>query len=287
VTFEREGRTAVGALHEGRVYDLTHLPVWRGEPPADIGAMLAAQDLDLILGVAEGALERPEWSHALDEVRLRAPILRPPLVVAIGLNYREHAAEQAKSAPDAPMLFCKAPAAVIGPGEPIRLPPQASRHVDTEVELAVVIGRGGEAIPRDRALDHVFGFTIANDVSARDAQKKDKQFFRAKSFKTFCPLGPVVVPQDEIAFDDLALASRWNGEPMQRGRTSDLVFDVPFLVEYVSSIFPLEPGLVIATGTPSGVGVFRDPPVFLKPGDVVECEIEGIGILRNPVVATG
>jgi len=200
----------------------------------------------------------------------------PSKIVAVGKNYREHAAEFGSSAPeDEPMLFLKAPSALIRPGEPIVLPPESQR-VDYEGELALVIGRRIKSWPQDRWLDALAGVCCANDVTARDLQKKDKQFARSKSFDTFCPIGPAIVP----GFDpsDCAIRTRVNGVERQSSRTSAMVFSPAFLVAYVSRMMTLLPGDLILTGTPAGVGP-------LSPGDVVEVEIEGIGVLRNPVAA--
>jgi 2-keto-4-pentenoate hydratase/2-oxohepta-3-ene-1,7-dioic acid hydratase in catechol pathway len=214
---------------------------------------------------------------------LRAPVLRPPKIICVGLNYREHAKEQNVEPPKEPLLFAKAANSVIGPEETIRIPAGVSDKVDPEVELAVVIGKAGYQIRREDAWTHVFGFTIMNDVTARDIQKADRQWFRGKSFRTFAPLGPVVIAKEAVDISNLEVRLRVNGQERQKGSTSDLIFDIPRLLEYASACFELEVGDILSTGTPSGVGVFRNPPVFLKPGDVVEAEIQNIGVLRNPV----
>ncbi|HTF57127.1 MAG TPA: fumarylacetoacetate hydrolase family protein [Planctomycetota bacterium] len=185
--------------------------------------------------------------------------------------------------PAAPLLFAKAPNVVIGDGDAIRIPTGLSEKVDYEVELGVVIGRTAFRVKRAEALAHVFGYTVFNDVTARDVQQGDKQWFRGKSFDTFAPMGPVIVSADELKPDRLTLELILNGRQAQKGSTADMIFDVPAIIEYASACFPLEIGDVIATGTPSGVGVFRTPPVFLKKGDEVAARIEGIGTLRNPV----
>jgi 2-keto-4-pentenoate hydratase/2-oxohepta-3-ene-1,7-dioic acid hydratase in catechol pathway len=222
--------------------------------------------------------------YPLEDVEVMAPIARPPKIVCVGLNYRDHAKEQNKPTPESPLLFMKAPNIVIGPEDEVRIPRAAPEKVDYEVELAVVIGRAGFEIPRARAGEHIFGYTIMNDVTARDLQASEKQWFRAKSFATFAPMGPHVVTRDELGKNGVAVELRLNGSVMQSGSTKDMVFDPEYLVEYVSACFPLEVGDVISTGTPAGVGVFREPPVFIKPGDEIEAEIEGIGVLRNRVV---
>jgi 2-keto-4-pentenoate hydratase/2-oxohepta-3-ene-1,7-dioic acid hydratase in catechol pathway len=215
------------------------------------------------------------------EVKLKAPLARPPKIVCVGLNYKAHAAEQNLEPPKAPMLFAKAPNIVIGPDDPIQMPVGLSEQVDYEAELAVVIGEPGHRIRKADALKHVFGYTIVNDVTARDLQRGDKQWFRGKSLHTFCPMGPVVT--DELDPSQAPISCKVNGETRQKSSTADLVFDVPSLIEYISAAFPLEAGDVISTGTPSGVGMFMNPPRWLKKGDVVECAVEGIGVLRNTV----
>lgn len=208
----------------------------------------------------------------------------PEKIICIGLNYREHAAETGAALPAEPLMFAKFPTTLIGPDEAIVIPPEAS-HVDAEAELAVVIGAPGRRLSRGRALDVVAGYIAANDVSARNLQYGDGQWTRGKGFDTFCPIGPRLVPAAELEPGNLRVVQRLNGEVMQDGRTSDLIFDVPTLVAHASSVFTLAPGDVILTGTPPGVGWARTPPVSLRAGDVVEVAIEGIGVLRNPVVA--
>lgn len=209
---------------------------------------------------------------------------RPGKIICVGLNYRDHAEEQRKPLPTEPLIFAKFPTAVIGPGQPIVIPGM-SRQVDYEGELAVVMGRRGKDIPESSAYEYVAGYTIINDVSARDVQAKDKQFVRAKSFDTFAPMGPRVVSTKEIPDPHvLAIATKVNGDLRQSSSTNQMIFRVPNLVAFISQVCTLEPGDVIATGTPGGVGVFRNPPVFLKKGDVVRIEIEGIGVLENPVI---
>ena len=201
--------------------------------------------------------------------------ITPSKVVCVGVNYGAHAAEMGKPLPDEPILFLKAPSAVIGPGVSIELPPGYER-IDHEAELAVVIGRRCRDVLGARALEYVLGYTCLNDVSVRDLQRKDGQWARAKSFDTFCPVGPrVVTGLDPGA---LAIACRLNGDTRQSSTTADLIFDVPTLIEFISHVMTLEPGDVISTGTPSGVGP-------LAPGDRVEIEIEGIGVLANPVIS--
>jgi 2-keto-4-pentenoate hydratase/2-oxohepta-3-ene-1,7-dioic acid hydratase in catechol pathway len=206
-------------------------------------------------------------------------------IICIGRNYAEHAAELGDEAPPEPLVFGKFPNTLIGPGDPIVIPPEAT-HVDAEAELAVEIGRGGRRIARERALEHVAGYRCANDVSARNIQYSESQWTRAKGFDTFCPLGDRLVPVSELGDGSgLRVVQRLNGDVLQDGNTSDLIFDVPFLLSFVSNAFTLEPGDLILTGTPPGVGYARDPKISLKAGDVVEVEVEGIGVLSNPVTA--
>jgi 2-keto-4-pentenoate hydratase/2-oxohepta-3-ene-1,7-dioic acid hydratase in catechol pathway len=217
--------------------------------------------------------------------RERFGIDAPRKIVCVGLNYRDHAAEGGRDAPAEPLLFAKLTTALIGPGEPIVLPPEDD-HVDSEAELAVVIGRGGRRIPREAALEHVAGYTVANDVSARTLQRADGQWLRAKSFDTFCPLLPALVGVEEIGdASGLRVTQLLNGETLQDASTDDFLFDVPTVIAHASAAFTLEPGDLILTGTPAGVGVYREPPIAMRPGDVVQVEVERVGVLENPVVA--
>jgi 2-keto-4-pentenoate hydratase/2-oxohepta-3-ene-1,7-dioic acid hydratase in catechol pathway len=210
-------------------------------------------------------------------------IERPGKIICVGLNYRDHAEETGAELPKAPLLFAKWGNTLIGHGEAIVLPPE-SAEVDYEAELGVVIGTGGRHIAEARALDHVRGYICVNDVSARDLQFADGQWTRGKSPDTFCPVGPRLVPREEIA-DPQALAIRCvlNGEVMQDSTTANMIFSVAEIISYVSRTVTLDPGDLIATGTPAGVGVFRDPKVLLKDGDEVTVEVEGLGALTNPV----
>lgn len=220
--------------------------------------------------------------------KLLAPALNPPAIFGIGLNYREHAAETGAKIPDYPVVFFKSPGAVQNPGDPIRLPTHLSGdHADYECELAVIIGRTCLNATREDALDFVLGYTCANDVSERDWQKNKggSQWSRGKTFDTFCPLGPVLVTKDEIP-DPNALGIRTvlNGETVQDHTTADMIFSVRELIVFLSADTTLLPGTVILTGTPQGVGMARTPPRYLRPGDTVTIEIDGIGSLTNPVV---
>lgn len=221
---------------------------------------------------------------AISDPRLLAPV-RPSKVVAIGLNYRDHIEEAGLEEPKAPLVFAKFPSAIVGPDEPIVIDPAVAERVDWEVELAVVIGRAMRNVPAEQALAHVFGYTVANDVSARDVQFGDGQWVRGKSLDTFCPVGPWVVTADEIPNPQaLRLRTRVNGETVQDASTDRMVFGVAELLAYCSRSFTLQPGDLVLTGTPWGCGEFMTPPRSLGDGDVVEVEIDGIGCLRNPVV---
>jgi 2-keto-4-pentenoate hydratase/2-oxohepta-3-ene-1,7-dioic acid hydratase in catechol pathway len=211
------------------------------------------------------------------------PIERPGKIVCVGLNYRSHAEEQDRQPPERPMLFAKWATSLIGPGDPIVLPP-ISRAVDYEAELGVVIGSRVKGVSPANALEAVRGYLCANDVSARDLQRADRQYTRGKSLDTFCPIGPELVPAAEVP-DPGALGIRClvNGDVRQDSTTADLIFSVAELIAFTSEAITLEPGDLLLTGTPSGVGEFRDPPLYLQDGDEVTVEIEGIGTLTNPV----
>ncbi len=235
------------------------------------------------LATPEGGSAYP--SYRLAEVRLHAPLTNPPRVFAIGLNYRDHAIESGMAIPTTPVVFFKLPTAIIGPGEPIVLP-NNSTQPDYEAEFAFVIGKGGYRIPASAWREHVYGYTIVNDVSARDVQFATSQWSMSKSFPTFCPLGPAIVTADEIADPhNLAIGLTIDGEVLQASNTRELVFKIPELIEYLSSITPLLPGDIISTGTPPGVGLGRTPKRWLKPGETVTVTVEGLGSLTNPVIA--
>jgi 2-keto-4-pentenoate hydratase/2-oxohepta-3-ene-1,7-dioic acid hydratase in catechol pathway len=221
----------------------------------------------------------------LDRVRLHAPLSNPPRVFAIGLNYRDHAIESGMELPKLPVVFFKMTTAIIGPGESIVLP-KNSTEPDYEAEFAFVIGKGGYRIPASEWREHVYGYTMVNDVSARDVQLATSQWSMGKSFPTFCPLGPSIVTADEIADPhQLAIGLTIDGETMQSSNTRELIFKVPVLIEYLSSITPLLPGDIVSTGTPYGVGLGRTPKRWLKPGETVTITVEGLGSLTNSVVA--
>lgn len=302
VTFAAAGRTSLGAILEGSILDLARgSTAVQGSPfplPDDMRSFLeggeqswqTAQALihtvqdKLSIGSFRDRLLKEEILYAEDEVRLRAPILNPSKIIALGLNYWDHCEEQGVRPPDHPLIFAKYPSAIIGPGEPITWPIDLTQQVDYEAELAVIIGRRVKDIPAERAFDYIAGYTILNDVTARDLQFAQKQWTRAKSLDTFCPLGPALVSRAELPdVSHLRISCRLNGRLMQDSTTKNLIFDIPSLVSFLSRSFTLMPGDIISTGTPGGVGVFRQLPVFLKPGDEVKVEVQGVGSLANPV----
>jgi len=235
-----------------------------------------------IVGDVFGDFKLESKSIKREEVKLLAPV-NPPDIIAIGLNYRKHAQESGHGYPEKPVIFLKATSSLIGPEDKIIIPQMAPDEVDYEAELTIVIGKRAKNIQIEEAEDYIFGYTCANDVSARDCQiRLDQQWARGKSFDTFCPLGPWI--ETELAEPDhCSIMTRLNGEIMQDSNTSDLIFSTKELLSYCSKNFTLYPGTVILTGTPSGVGFARKPPVFLKPEDKIEIEIEGIGKLINLV----
>jgi len=225
------------------------------------------------------------WGYPLGNIKIHAPLSNPPRIFCIGLNYRDHAIESGMEIPKFPVVFFKLAPSIVGPGEAIVLP-AITQEPDYEAEFAFVIGKGGYQIPAGEAMEHVYGYTIINDVSARDIQFSTSQWSLSKSLPTFCPMGPYIVTADEIA-DPHALDVQLSidGEVLQHSNTSELIFKIPALIEYISSITPLLPGDIVSTGTPFGVGLGRNPKRWLKPGETVTITIEGLGQLTNPVVS--
>jgi 2-keto-4-pentenoate hydratase/2-oxohepta-3-ene-1,7-dioic acid hydratase in catechol pathway len=270
------------ALADDRVLDLN--AALGGEAPESI---LEWFDLDRpwVSRARELATNPPAASlRALADLRLLAPVPRPGKLICIGLNYRDHAIESKAEIPKSPIIFSKFTTAVTGPGDPIVLP-ATSRKVDYEAELAVIIGRRTKGVTVEHALQAVLGYANLNDVSARDFQFADGQWQRGKSCDTFAPFGPWIVTADEVPNPQaLRIRFRLNGETLQDSSTSQLIFGVAELIAFLSESITLEPGDVIATGTPPGVGFARRPPIYLKHGDVGEVEVEGLGVLRNPVI---
>ena len=242
-------------------------------------------DRDLLALIQSGVDPHELTVGAAVEGELVAP-LQPGKIVGIGLNYLNHIRESKLPQPVQPLVFAKFSSSVTGPNDPIVVDVELTTHVDWEVELGVIVGRRMRRVGADAALDYVFGYTVCNDVSARDVQFSESQWTRGKSFDTFCPLGPVVVTADELPDPQvLALGTRVNGEVMQDSSTGEMLFGVAELLAFCSRTFTLEPGDLLLTGTPWGCGYFMDPPRALDIGDVVECEVERIGVLRNAVVA--
>jgi 2-keto-4-pentenoate hydratase/2-oxohepta-3-ene-1,7-dioic acid hydratase in catechol pathway len=284
-----------GALLAGEhVLDLTHAALALPKPVHDLdmcdldGAFHRAAAAAATKSAAPAELARLRAAGAVlarSAVTLHAPVPRPGKILCIGLNYRDHAAEQNVELPKRPLLFSKFATCVQAPGAPIRIP-RGSTQTDYEAELAVVIGRRAARVSEVTAMRHVFGYCNFHDVSARDFQFADGQWQRGKSCDTFAPFGEFVATTDEVRDPHaLRIRLRLNGQTMQDSSTSQLVFTIPQLIASISENITLEPGDVIATGTPPGVGFARKPPVFMKPGDVCEVEIDGLGVLRNPVVA--
>jgi len=293
VTYVRQREERAGILVDDAVYDVQASAEFLGTGPMQPG-LLGILDAGLFgdlrathAGLIEARRARTGlplgcWAD-VKEVRLVAPLPRPPKLICLGLNYRDHAEEQGARLPEVPLIFAKAPTAVVGPGQPIVIPPDCE-NVDYEAELAVVVARRLKRATPEEAQGGIFGYTCLNDVSERAIQK-ERVWFRAKSIDTFAPLGPWIVTADDLAnVLDLKITTRVNSRVMQSGSTSNLIFKPVDLVVFISRYITLEPGDIISTGTPSGVGVFRKPPVFLKHGDVVEITVEGIGTLTNPVV---
>jgi 2-keto-4-pentenoate hydratase/2-oxohepta-3-ene-1,7-dioic acid hydratase in catechol pathway len=286
VTFAAGGREAVGRLDEDdtTVRDLT--PV-----VGDVPLLALIEDWPRVGPVIAAATDLP----AVDTPTLRAPIPAPRRdLFAVGKNYREHVAEFGRSGydtpgrsedlPEKPIVFSKATTAVTGPFDDVESHPSVTAELDYEAELAVIIGPGGRGISREDAMGHVWGYTIVDDVTARDVQRDHKQWLLGKSLDTHAPMGPWAVTADEIGdVTALEVSSTVNGEPRQKAPVADLIFDIPELIRVISAGITLLPGDVIATGTPAGVGIGFDPPRFLAPGDVVECAITGLGAIRNTV----
>ncbi|MDA8138807.1 MAG: fumarylacetoacetate hydrolase family protein [Desulfobacteraceae bacterium] len=261
--------------------------LWQSDGIVDLRALFPdIPDIDETF-FGQGWLQRAVEVKTIGQplkVRWGPPVARPSKIICLGKNYVEHAKEGGFEAPATPLIFCKSPNTLNGPFDPVLLP-RSSGQVDWEVELAVVIGKRGKRIAKQNALDHIAGLTVMNDVSGRQAQFADSQWFRGKSFDTFAPLGPALVTLDEIGDPHhLRLTATVNGELMQEGHTRDLIFDIPTLIANISEDITLLPGDVISTGTPAGVGIFRNPPVVLQEGDEVECWVEKIGSIKNRLV---
>jgi acylpyruvate hydrolase len=311
VTYRREGQCRTGAHLDEQVIDLNRahraalehtgdedeLAVADVRVPTNMIGLLRGGDTSLRavqqavafarsrLEVSGKTLNRQGIVYATDDISLLPPVVRPGKVICLGLNYRDHAAEAGMAVPEYPVLFHKVAGSLIGHNQPIVVP-RISSKIDYEGELAIIIGRRGKYIAEDEAYAYIAGYTVANDVSARDLQFRTSQWTTGKMLDTFGPLGPALVTRDEVPDPHrLAIKTILNGQVMQDGNTADMIFRIPFIVRYISEIVTLEPGDVILTGTPPGIGNTRSPQVFMKPGDTIEVEIEQLGKLANPVAA--
>lgn len=316
VTYHYAGQSRTGAQLDEQVVDLNRayhaalqntgnedeLAVANARVPIDMIGLLKGGDTSLraagqAIAFVRNQLEGKESStinrdatqqgivYAIDHVSLLPPILRPSKVICLGLNYRDHAAEAGMAVPEYPVLFHKVAGSLIGHNQPIVIP-RISSQIDYEGELAIIIGRRGKYIAEDEAYSYIAGYTVANDVSARDLQFRTSQWTTGKMLDTFGPLGPALVTRDEVPDPHiLSIKTTLNGQVLQDGNTADMIFRVPFIIKYTSEIVTLEPGDVIMTGTPAGIGNTRTPQVFMKPGDTVTVEIGHLGKLTNPVVA--
>jgi 2-keto-4-pentenoate hydratase/2-oxohepta-3-ene-1,7-dioic acid hydratase in catechol pathway len=290
-TCRYQNRERLGVVENGVAVIPSLAPAFRAKAYRHVLSFIAAGSRRWKRLAAALPSLRSECAVPLAEVTLLAPIPRPAKnIMALGWNYSDHVKESGAASgrdaqpPEYPMVFTKSVTSVTGPDTSVPWDAATCSQLDWEVELGVIIGNAGKRIPRRQALKHVFGYTIINDLSARDLQFRHKQFFLGKSLDGTCPMGPWIATADEIPDpQNLALRSRVNGMPKQDSSTRYMIFDIPAIIETLSLGMTLEPGDVISTGTPSGVGFARTPPEFLKPGDTVECEIEGIGVLRNTI----
>ena len=299
VTYSRMGVPSIGVHLESGILDIPDAASYFGRKYHVHGQSFPTTMLDLLnwesgIEVVRQIVQRHEQTpsgerlltRSLSSVKLDAPIPRPGKIVALGRNYLDHIKETGSEIPKFPVVFAKFPSCVIGPNDPIPIP-KISKQIDWEVELAIVIGKICKDVNENQCLDYIAGYTIINDVSARDLQRSDGQYVRAKSLDGFCPMGPCIVTKDELGDGSgLRMTTKINGVIKQESNTSQMMFNVPQIISYLSKSFALEPGDVISTGTPSGVGFMRKPPEFLKPGDEVEQFIEKIGFLHNPVISS-
>ena len=303
ISFAHDTETRLGAVLNTTVVDLNQaflefqkqvvdLDLYGEVIPEDILTFLQSEEQisqalqDVIMWIQDSDFD-PDTTgflYPLSAVKIQPPIPNPSKIICVGLNYADHCEEQNWEIPTSPVLFAKFPTTIIGYGDPIQWPQESSQQVDYEAELAVVIGREARDVNAEQAYDYIGGYMNANDVSARDVQFADKQWVRGKSFDTFCPTGPYLVTHDEIGDPHQLSIKCWvNGELRQESNTNQLVFKIPFLIAFISKTCTLLPGDILCTGTPGGVGVFSEPPVFLQPGDVVEVEVDKLGRLRNAV----
>jgi len=298
LTFSHSGNTTFGARVDGWILDLPKVAASTQADTSFPKQMIDfVSDIDRYLPVAKHTIDHVVASEGFEilkkmkiaykeaEVFFLPPVGNPQKIICLGMNYRQHAQEMGREPPKYPTLFGKFPHTLIGHKNPIQLP-EISDQVDYEAELAIVIGKAGKSIKAEDAFKHIAGYTVLNDVSVRDFQNRTLQWLQGKNFDRSCPVGPYLVTKDEVPNPDaLEIELRLNGTVMQHSNTSDFIFSVPDIIEYISQIMTLEPGDIISTGTPSGVGVARDPQVFLKAGDLVEIELQGVGRLVNPVVS--
>lgn len=270
-----------GLLRDGAVLDVNAYPASQGKASSPVQAFLPR--LDELCAWASQQLEKGHEVYALEDLELGPPVPNPDKILCLGVNYREHAAEAQQELPAVPMIFAKFRNSLIGPNSPILLP-RVSQYIDYEGELAVIIGKRCKAVSEQEALNYVAGYSVLNDVSARDIQAQTSQWTAGKALDTFAPMGPGIVPASAIPDpQNLVLRTRVNGQEVQHDTTANMIFSVATAIAFLSSLMTLEPGDIIATGTPSGVGFKRTPPLFLQDGDVVEVEIDGVGCLSNPV----
>ncbi|TFH04091.1 MAG: FAA hydrolase family protein [Candidatus Thorarchaeota archaeon] len=297
VTYSRMGVPSIGVQLETGILDIPDAASYFGRKYHVRGQNFLTTMMDLLqwesgIEVVRQIVARYEqtplnermMAYPLDSVTLEAPITRPGKIIALGKNYLDHIKETGSETPEFPVIFAKWPSCVIGPNDSIRMP-KISDKIDWEVELAIVIGKICKEVDESKALEYIAGYTIANDVTARDLQRSDGQWIRGKSLDSFCPMGPCIVTKDVLGnAQGLQIYTKVNGEMKQDSSTSKMMFNVSQIIAYLSKAFTLEPGDVIITGTPSGVGFVRDPPEYLKAGDKIEQYIEKIGYLRNTVV---
>lgn len=286
VTFNdgRGARVGVQLQPDGPIADVTAVD---SGIPADMVQFLAGGE-EMMTRAAKAAETVDKLGTGVKAYELMAPIARPDKVICVGMNYVDHCTEQNFPIPSTPIIFSKFSSAVCGPNANVEFDSSLTQGMDFEVELVIVVGKKGKKIPKTRAMEYVAGYTVAHDVSARDWQMKlnGGQWLIGKTMDTFCPLGPCIVTSDSIDAHNLGIRCRLNGKDVQNSNTTQLIFKTEYLISWISKFVTLCPGDVILTGTPPGVGCFRKPPLWLKGGDVVECEIDGIGTIRNKMVDT-
>ena len=297
LTFRTDNRTRLGLLTKDRVIDLananTHL--FNEPAPSDMLTFLDQGETTMtkarrLLNAAQKnwktLQQTPNTTYNIGDVQILAPIPHPRKnIICLGLNYSDHSKEFGQPVPQYPIFFTKPPTSIIGPDEPI-LYPKNTREVDFEAELAFIFGKRGKNVSEEDAYDYIAGYTVFNDVTVRNFQRNHDQWFKGKSLDTFAPMGPYLITKDEISDPhNLNFSLELNGTVMQKSNTSNMIFKIPTLVKYIAMDMTVEPGDIVATGTPSGVGYRRNPPIFLKPGDIVKISVEKVGVLQNRVVS--